>query len=255
MYYVRKELLQALSIPLPSLPTQYRSERILRVGTAAAHAPFVSINAHGTYEGFDIDVIQHVADLLDYRIELIDCGSMTPLIISLQQQKVDCIIWDISITPQRAQYITFVPYQGTPTTYYVLLFWQRLARTITSIDDTRGLTICVEQGSVQDTFLSKYKDRITIQYVEKIEIGLLMIQQGKADALLVEPAIATNYTDRYPKDIITCSIPLPPEEISAGAGIGVHPTSSLLATEIATAVNTLKTEGTLALLEQKWGLT
>ena len=59
------------------------------VGTAAGYAPFVSINANGIYEGFDIDFAHALASTMNITLELKDFGSMTSLFLALSTKKID----------------------------------------------------------------------------------------------------------------------------------------------------------------------
>src|SRR3989339_1035987 len=69
----------------------------LTVGIAAGYAPWISINQSGDYEGFDIDVIKQVAATMDQTLILKDLGSMSSLLVALDQGSIDAIIWGMSI--------------------------------------------------------------------------------------------------------------------------------------------------------------
>lgn len=47
----------------------------LIVGTTSGYAPYVSINAEGEYEGFDIDVAKALADKLGRKLVIKDFGT------------------------------------------------------------------------------------------------------------------------------------------------------------------------------------
>ncbi|MGE0206948.1 MAG: transporter substrate-binding domain-containing protein, partial [Candidatus Babeliales bacterium] len=187
------------------------------VGTAGDYAPWMSINNQGQYEGFDYDVIRAVAQTMNKELILKDLGSMSSLLIALNQGMIDAIIWGMSITQDRLQTMAMVRYQGETVTDFPLLFWQKIPEGITSLDDMNGKTICVEPASSQDTVLSTYKT-ITKKYTEKVDDALLNIQYGKADAALVEPAIAKKFKKKYP-EIQLLKVPLKPEYQVYGVGI------------------------------------
>lgn len=73
----------------------------LIVGTTSGYTPYVSINAEGEYEGFDIDIAKALTDKLNRRLVIKDFGSMPALILALKQNKADILIWSISITQER----------------------------------------------------------------------------------------------------------------------------------------------------------
>lgn len=228
------------------------NEDILVVGIAAGYAPWISINASGAYEGFDIDVITAVAQKMGKKLVLKDLGSMTPLLLGLQQGSIDAIIWGMSITQDRLQKMAMVNYQGYVTNAYLLLFWKAIPDGITSIADMKDMTVCVEPASAQDTVMSKYPFIIK-KYTEKVDDALLNIQYGKADAACVEPAIARKFKAKYP-EIQMLEVPLADENKVYGVGICVKPNNDALIKSLEQAVSSLRQEGVIATLETQWGI-
>lgn len=225
--------------------------RPLNVGIAAGYAPFISVNAQGEYEGFDIDVINAVGQKMGKDIKLIDLGSMSSLFTALEVGSVDAIIWGLSITQDRCAKVAMINYYGERTESYPLLFWNTVPQNMQSINDMNNLTVCVEAGSAQEKVLEEYP-LINILYTEKIDDALLNIRYGKADAALVEPAIATKFMRIYPT-IQKIDLPLKPEQQEQGVGIAVKKESGYIET-ITRAVELLKQEGTIVAFAQAWGL-
>lgn len=224
----------------------------LIVGTAANYAPFVSINGQGEYEGFDIDIAQEIARMLNKKLVIQDLGSMAPLFMALNCDKIDVIIWGLSITQERLKKVSMVRYQGENTTAYSLIFWKQIPISVSSIEDMKGMTICVEPTSAQDTVLSKYPF-INKKSTEKVDDALLNIQWGKADAALVEPAIAKKFKNKYP-EIQILDLPLAPEDQIEGIGIAIKKSNIQLTKEIRQAIEILQQNGCIKNLEQKWNI-
>ncbi|MBI2345029.1 transporter substrate-binding domain-containing protein [Candidatus Dependentiae bacterium] len=164
----------------------------LIIGTAGGYAPFVSMNDLGTYEGFDIDIAQAIAENMNIELEIKDIGSMSSLFIALEQGKIDAIIWALSITQERINKVTMVRYQGDNTKSYSIMCWKQTPYNATSINELKNTTICVEAGSCQEVALNKYPfiKKLSINHVDD---GLLNIQYQKADGVLVEPTIAKKF--------------------------------------------------------------
>lgn len=227
-------------------------DTVIIVGTAAGYAPWVSINEQGEYEGFDIDVINAVAKKLQKKLVLKDLGSMTPLFLALEQGSIDAFIWGISITQSRLQRVAMVKYQGYETSAYAMLFWNEIPEAITSIDDMKGLTVCVEPASSQEAVLSKY-DFITKKLVERVDDALLNLEYGKVDAAFVEPAIAKKFMANY-SELKLLEVPLPEENKAYGVGICIEKNNSELIEQIQNAVNSLRQEGIIQALEERWNI-
>lgn len=222
------------------------------VGMTGGYAPFISINPQGEYEGFDIDIARALAAQMGKELVLKDLGSMSGLFMALDQGSIDAIIWGLSITQDRLKKVAMIHYQGEPRRCDPLIFWKAIPAGVSSIDDMKGKTICVEPASSQDVGLSKY-GFINKLPVEKIDDALLNIQYGKADAALVDPAIAKKFKAKY-SEIQILDIPLAPEDQVEGVGIVIKLNNSSLIDQIEGAVARLRSAGIIVQLEQKWGL-
>lgn len=224
----------------------------LVVGTAAGYAPYVSINEQGEYEGFDIDVANAIASTLNKKLELKDLGSMSSLLMALHQGSIDVIIWGMSITQDRLKKLTMVHYQGNEITTNPLIFWQKIPAGIKELSDMKGLTICVEPSSFQSDVVQDYKD-IIILPTEKIDDALLNIQYKKADAALVDPAIAKKFKAKYP-EIQIVDVPLKEKNQSQGIGIVIQQNNLQLIDQVQRAADELKRNGTISKFEKKWNI-
>jgi polar amino acid transport system substrate-binding protein len=221
------------------------------VGTATGYAPFVSINEQGDYEGFDIDTAHKLAETMHKKLVLKDLGSMSSLLIALQQGSIDAIIWGMSITPERANNYAMIHYQGQPETSYPLIFWEKIPEEMQSLADMDGKILCAEPASAQYLFLEKHKN-IQIMPTEKIDDALSHIRYKKAMAALVDPAIAKKFKEKHP-EIQVLAIPLDHDNQVHGMGIMVNK-ASMLVKPIQDSINELKKNGTLQKYEKKWGL-
>jgi len=224
----------------------------LIIGIAAGYAPWVSINPQGEYEGFDIDFTRALAERMGKKLVLKDLGCMTSLFTALEQGKVDGIVWGMSITKDRLKKFAMVNYQGELVTSYPLMFWKTIPVGITSIVDMNGKTVCIEPTSSQESVLRKY-DRISQLPTEKVDDALLNIQYGKADAALVEPAIAQKFKNKFP-EIQILDVRLDDADQVAGVGVVIQKDNSGMINQIAQAVAALKATGVIAQFEQKWNM-
>lgn len=231
---------------------QEPTQNTLVVGTAAGYAPWVSINEKGIYEGFDIDVAQELAQTLNKKLILKDLGSMSALFMALEQGSIDIIMWGLSITSDRLKKIAMVYYQGDTITTYPLLFFKQIPQGIKTIEDMKGLTVCVEPGSSQAVVLDQYPC-INQKLTERIDDALLNIQYGKADAAFVEPAIAQKFQNKYPT-IVSLAVPLAPENHVQGVGIVIKKENTKLIEQIERAVDELIQKNIIKTLETKWNI-
>lgn len=229
-----------------------KDNTFLTIGITAGYAPYISINEQGAYEGFDIDVAYALAKQLNKKLVLKDLGSMAPLMIALEQDSVDMIIWGLTITPSRLNKLAMIHYQGENSTTNPLVFWQRIPDGVTTLDDMQGATICVEPASFQADIIAAYP-HINILPTEKVDDALLNIQYGKADAALLDPEIAKKFKAAY-DEIKIIDIQLPQQVQALGIGIGIKKDNRVMIDAVASAIAQLKNDGTIKTLEARWNV-
>lgn len=229
------------------------SAKELVIGTSSAYAPFVSLDERGEYVGFDIDFARALAKKLDRKLVLKDLGSMPSLFLGLKKGKVDALLWAISITEERQKQVEMLYYQGQKVSSLPLLFWKQIPEGISSIEQMANskMVISVEAGSFQENFL-KTIPGINLKQVDKIQDALLEIKYGKSVATLIDPFLLKTIAPQFP-ELKILDVPLPISEQSFGNGICLRKDDKLI-TEVRRAIDELRSEGTIAELEQKWNL-
>lgn len=225
------------------------------VGTTSGYAPYVSLNDHGEYEGFDIDFARLLAEKLDRELVIKDLGGMTSLLVALQKKKIDAIVWAMSITESRQKEMEMIYYQGEKVTDMPFLFGKEIPQGVQSIDDLTklpGSTICVEAGSYQDSVLQNYPSLKT-RFLDKITDAIMEVKYGKALAATLDNSLVPRVKEQYP-DLKILHLPLPESQQTLGNGVCLHKESRELAQQIAQAIEELREEGKIAELEKKWKL-
>lgn len=223
----------------------------LIVGTTSGYAPYVSLDAQGKYEGFDIDFAAELAQKLGRKVVIKDCGCMPSLLLALQQKKIDVLIWAVSITEDRLKRMEMIYYQGEKVTEMPFLFWKNVPEGISSIEDFSSM-ISVEAGSFQETVLRKYPN-VQFKQVDKITDAIMEIRFGKSQAAMADPSLIGQLTARYP-ELKVLYLPLRSRDYSLGNGVCVSKTNLELSGQIRRATEELIAEGRVAALEKKWNL-
>lgn len=224
----------------------------LVIGTTSGYAPYVSLNAAGEYEGFDIDIANAVADKLNRKLVIKDFGSMPALILALKQNKADALIWAISITQDRQKQMAMVYYQGKKETSMPLLFWEEIPNNIENLEDLANVVVSVEAGSFQENVLLSIPG-LKLKQVDKVSDAILELKYGKSQAAPIDHSLKSMYMAKFPK--LKClSVDLPEAKQSMGNGICINPKNKELTASIQKAVDELFNEGTIAELEVKWRL-
>lgn len=224
-------------------------KKTITFGMLPADAPFMAVNEHGEYEGFDVDVAREIGKVLDRPIRIIDLG-MAELFIALDRKKIDVLMCGLSITTQRRERFNLVHYQGHGVKTFPLVFWNQAPANIGSMEDLRGhnITIAVLPGTLQEGFAQQF-DFVKTKAINTYADIILELQYKKVDAALFDEAIES-FVKQFPQFRVI-NVPLGDFE-SHGHGIALHKTNSELTQQIEQAIQTLKNNGTIARLEKVW---
>ncbi len=224
----------------------------LVVGTCSGFPPYEYLDDHGIIVGFDIDVARALATAMGKKLDVQDM-SFDSLIVALQQGKIDCAIASISITANRQKAIALVHYVGKPLTSLPLVFWKKIPEGVHTIEDLATLenkTVCAQAGSLQQEVISSYQG-IEVKHLENIPDLIMDIKYGKSIAAVLEPKVVAALQVEYP-ELKTIPIFLEQEKQGFGCGIGINKNNKKLIDQISSIVETLKENGTLQQLENKW---
>lgn len=248
-------ILTTIGIACVSLCRVKKADDTLVVGMMSGWPPFMSINQQGQFEGFDVDVAQAIAEKLGRKLEVIDAGSLAPLFISLDQERIDLIFSGLDITQKRLEQMAMVQYTGDTVDSLSLIFWNQIPAGVTSIEDLRTLenpTVCYEPGSSIDGYI-KQLDFINQKPIAQRVDMVMDIKYGKSLAAMLEPSVAALLARTNP-EIKIMRVPLPQEYQLYGMGIAIKKTNTQFAQQVSEIVEQLKQDGTLTKLEQRWQL-
>ena len=83
---------------------------VLRIGTEGAYAPFNYTNADGTLGGFDVEIANAICADMQVTCEIM-AQDWDGIIPGLKAGKYDAIVAAMSVTPERAEQVSFTdPY-------------------------------------------------------------------------------------------------------------------------------------------------
>lgn len=170
----------------PSQPNNTSSENngsaasaVLKVATSPAFPPFESQAANGTFTGFDIDLIQAVAEAAGLTVEF-QSLPFEEIIPALQAGTVDAAISGMTITPEREQVVSFSrPYFKSGLAIAV----QATNTSITSVDDLQGKRIAVQAGTTGASEASAVPG-VQVSALNSAPLALQDLADSKVDAVI-----------------------------------------------------------------------
>lgn len=213
---------------------------MLVVATDIPFPPFVQGDPPD-YEGFDIDVINAVADEIGLETEIRDL----PFDVILQGQsgRFDLAIASVTITPERERSVDFShPYFEAEQGLLV-----PADGSIQSADDLTGDTVVgVADGSVAEEYVKENTDARLRPFPE-IDDAYNAVANGQVDAVVNDVSSEQAALEKYPKLAV-------PEAFATGELIGiiVPQGNGPLLDAVNAGVEAVKENGTLAELYRKW---
>ncbi|MEK4485307.1 transporter substrate-binding domain-containing protein [Psychrobacillus sp. FSL H8-0484] len=123
----------------------------LTVGIMGTYAPYNFMNADKEYDGFDVDIAKELAKRLDVKAKFV-AQDFAGLIPSLQKDKLDILVSQVTITEDRKKQIDFTePY----ITNEVKVVVNADNTSIQSVEDFKGKKIGVGLGTNDEVYLRK----------------------------------------------------------------------------------------------------
>lgn len=155
----------------------------LRVGMELAYPPFEGKDAAGNPSGVGVDLAKALGDHLNRPVE-IENIAWDGLIPSLQSGKVDVVISSMTITPKRAETVTFSdPYAKA----YLAFLVNSSAPVTTAADlDSPDRTIAVKKGTTGEVFVRGQLTKARVTALSSENAAVTEVVQGKADAFIYD---------------------------------------------------------------------
>lgn len=216
--------------------------KVMTVGNSGSYPPFEVMNA-GQLEGFGVDMANEIGRRMGVTVEfeVIDFKGM---VAALTSKRVDTLISALTWTPERAQRILFsVPYYDAGVGALV-----PQNSPIKASEDLVGKVVGVQLGSsgdlfVRERFASKVRD---VKTYDTILLAVKDLENGRVDAV-VNPIPVLRYSAKSSKGLKTTPI-----WDSRVVGINTRKEDADLMAEINRQLETMKKDGFLDRLDQKW---
>jgi polar amino acid transport system substrate-binding protein len=225
---------QATATPLP----------VLRVATEAAYPPFETVNEQTKdLEGFDIDLMNAVAQKAGYKIEF----QNTPfdsVLSGIATCQFDAAISAITITEDRAKQMSF-------SNSYINAGQIITVRTdesgITKPEDLSGKTVGVQLSTTGQMEVEKIAGAKVKPY-DSVDLAFQDLMNNQVDAVVADYPTTLNFVNKNKDKMKTTGDVFTNESY----GIAVCNKKPEVLAAINKALDELKAEGYLTQLENKW---
>ncbi|MBZ2169664.1 MULTISPECIES: amino acid ABC transporter substrate-binding protein [Marinobacter] len=232
-------LLSLVSAPL------FAEETKLRVGMSGQYFPFTFVE-QDTLKGFEVDVMDAIAEEMGREVEY-RTAAFSGLFGMLGSGRIDTVANQITITEEREKAYLF----SKPYVYDgAQVVTKQGNDTINGVEDLKGKTVAVNLGSNFEALLRElpYADEINIKtYDSNIERDTAL---GRVDAFVMDRVSASQIIREKP-----LPLQLAGPTFSSIANAYPFPNTDegrALRDEVNAALSTLRQNGTLKAISEKW---
>jgi len=243
------------STPTVTAPTDLITPGTLTVGSDTTYPPQEYIDSTtGKAAGFDIDLITAIAQRMGLKVDIVSTDFNT-IIDSLTAKRFDVVISAVTINADRQEKVDFVPYFSAGES---LLVPKGNPKNITSITDACGLTVGVQNGTVEqsdaqaasDACKKAGKPAITLTALQDQTAVVQLLATKRVDATYQDSPVTDYYLLQNPGQFQVGGSVVN----AAPEGIAVRKGDSSMLNAVQTSFNQLKSAGTYDALFKKWDL-
>jgi len=223
-----------------------KSANTLVVGTAADFAPLEFIDENGNFAGFDIDLMNAIAEKIGYEVKW-ENADFAGLVASLQTGKYDAVISGMTITASRQEEVDFSrPYFRSDQAVVV----QESNTSILSRQDLADKRIGVQLGTTGELLARQLvSDKGSVYTYDSPDQAFLDLNTGRLDAVVNDLPVSGYFLVRNQNLPLKIAFTIETEEYY---GVAMKKGNTELAEKINNALVELKQEGKYAQIYQKW---
>lgn len=214
----------------------------LTVGSDIPYPPFEFGDAPG-YKGFDIDLVNAVADQLELKTNIQD-SSFDTIFTDLAQGKFDLVASASTITPERQQQVNFSdPYYDSAQSLLV-----PPGSDIKTVEDLAGKTVGAQNGTTGLAFANDETDASRVQGYPNGPAAIAAVKNGQVDATIIDQPVAQDAVDKGQTGFELATV-IPTGEVY---GLAISKKSPNLLAGVNEALQTLKDNGDLNKIYNQW---
>ncbi|MCZ6134346.1 transporter substrate-binding domain-containing protein [Campylobacter ureolyticus] len=222
------------------------NKKVLIVGTNSNYKPFSYIGMSFEPIGFEIDLINAIAQKVGFEYEIKDMN-FDKIISSIQDESIDIGLSSISITEERKALVDFShPYFQTKTVYLK----KANNDEIKDKESLNGKIVSAQKETVFEKIASSIEGA-QIEPFNTPDVGIMNLKQNKVDAIILDLIVANDYLGKN-KDLVKFF-----EEGDGTEGFGIafaKGKNEALIAKINEALEELKSDGTYDNLLTKYHL-
>ena len=228
----------------PFISLAQNTESSIIVGANIGNVPWEFQDTTGKFVGFEIDLVNEIALLLDRKIEIINIP-FNGLFAAVQSGRVDIAISSIGITEKRLESMSFTqPYYDSDQSLTTVK-----GNGIESLNDLRNKIIAVDTGSTGDIWATENKQKYSFAEIRRYEglaPAMLDVVIGRVKGYISDIPALLYYTKDKPNLVVVERIP------TGGRYSLMMGKNKPLVSQANKAITSLKLAGVINDLHAKW---
>ena len=243
---MKKKILAFLLFIFPLFSLGYANADTIKIVSDTAYAPFEFKDTDQTYKGIDVDIINKVAEIKGWNIQMSYPG-FDAAVNAVQAGQADAIMAGMTKTKERENVFTM------SDTYYdtKVVIATTKSNKITKYEELSGKTVGVKNGTAAQRFLESIKDKYGFT-IKTFDTGDLMnnsLSTGAVNAIMDDKPVI-EYAINQGQDL---SINMNGEAVGSFAfGVKKGSKYEYLVTEFNEALAQMKKDGSLDKIINKW---
>ena len=240
----RRWLLSAAALCLFVANSAARAEDALNVGAYPTNPPFETKLADGSFEGFEVDVVNEAAKRAGFKTNIADYGFQA-LFAAIGSKRIDVAISSITITPERLKSVSFTqPYYDSD-----MGLATKTDSPVNKVADLKGKTVGYLSGSTGEKWVKDNQAADGFGDVKGYKAYpnmLLDLSAGRVDGVISDiPGMQYAF-----KTMTGLGVK---DRIKTGEQYGLMlPKDDPNLQKLSDAIGSMKTDGTLAAIHKKW---
>lgn len=216
----------------------------LMVGANIGNVPWEFQDSHGDFVGFEIDLATEIGERLGREVEVVNIP-FNGLFSAVQSGRIDIAVSSITITEKRLRSVAFAqPYYDSAQSLTV-----SSSSAANALGDMKNKVIGVDTGSTGDMWTTANQERYAFASIRRFEglaPAMLDLQNGRIDGYISDiPALEYYIKDKSFFKVI--------ERIETGERYSMmFSKRNALAGQVNEIISTLKREGFVAELHERW---
>ena len=221
-----------------------KSRGSVQIGLEGTYPPFNYVDDKGVLVGFEIDISNALADKLGVKAAF-QPGKFDGLLAALDVKRIDMVVNQITITPEREQKYAFSePY----TVSGIQLIVRQGTTDITKPEDLKGKRVGAVLGTTYEKWLREKVPGVDVRTYDDDATRNQDLLVGRIDAIPNDRLIVPNLLKQYGGRLVASSETFAPQK----QAIAMRKDAPDLVKAVNDALAALRADGTLKKISEKW---